>query len=254
MARGNGLVESRTRFLRMAALSAIGALGLVAGTQRAMGQFTLSSEDRSLDANVSVGDSDDVTTAGVYTNSVLDTGEPDMTGNTINTTATASQDSDIETNGFEGKGEADTSAEISGLIQDSTAAQADSSFSVTFTVPVVTDIQLSGELDSDGNSTESVSLDTFVENGSESNPTDPFLFNDILQPGISYTLSLQSGTDSGASIDGDSTEGPEDNTDAGTGNYSFFMTQVPEPGSLGLVMMAAPALLARKRRVGFVQS
>jgi PEP-CTERM motif len=245
MARGNCLVQSRTRFLRMAALSAIGALGLAAGTQRAMGQFTLTSEDRSLDANVNLGDSDDVTTAGVYNNSVSDNGEPDFTGNSINTSATATQDSDIETNGFEGQGEADTSAEVSGLIEDSTDAEANSSFSVTFTVPVVTDIQLSGELDSDGNSTESVSLDTFTENASSSNPTDPFLFNDVLQPGMSYTLSLMSGTDSGAVIDG---MGPEDDTDAGTGTYSFSMTQVPEPGSLGLVMVGVSGLLARRRR------
>ncbi len=249
MARANGLVEPRTRFLRMAALSAIGALGLAAGAQRAMGQFTLTSEDRSIDANVSFGDSDDVTAAGVYSNSVSDFGMPDMTGDTINTSATGSQDSDIETNGFQGMGTADTSAEVSGVIQDSTAAQADSSFSVTFTVPVATDIQLSGELDSDGNATESVSLDTFTENGSASNPTDTFLFNDVLEPGTSYTLSLESGTDSGASIDGDSTDGPEDDGDAGTGTFSFSMTQVPEPGSLGLVLAGAAGLMGRRRRV-----
>jgi hypothetical protein len=227
------------------ALGAIGVLGLTAGAQRAMGQFTLTSEDRSIYANVSIGDSDDVGTDGVYNNSVSDFGQPDMTGDSISTSATATQDSDIETNGFEGQGEADTSAEISGLIQDSTAAQADSSFSVTFMVPVVTDIQLSGELDSDGNSTESVSLDTFTENASSSNPTDPFLFDDILEPGMSYTLSIESVTDSGASIDG---QGPEDDTDGGTGTYSFFMTQVPEPGSLGLVMVGVSGLLARRRR------
>ncbi len=250
MALVNGSVQSHARSARLMISGVVAVLGLTAGAQRAMAQFTLSSEDREIYANVSIGDNDGVSTPGIYNNSVSDFGNPsDMTGDSINTSAMASQDSDIETTGFSGTGSAITSVDISGVIQDSSAAQATCSFSVTFTVPAATGIQLTGELDSNGNSTESVSFDTFVQSATAAMPAQPFSFSEILEPGTSYTLFLQSGTESGASIDGLSTEGPEDAGDGGTGsfNFSFVETSVPEPASATLLLMAAPALLARRR-------
>jgi hypothetical protein len=235
------------------ALGAIALLVLNAGAQRAMAQFTLSSQDRELSAYASFGDNDGVTTAGVYNQMVSDFADPsDMTGASVNTSAMASQNTDIEVTGFSGTGSATSNAELTGVIMDSTASNADCSFSETFTVPVATVIQLTGELDSSGNGTSGVSFDAFSASGDGSTPTAPFSFSETLEPGTSYTLELEGGSISSAEIDGDSDEGPENAGDGGTGsfNFTFVATSVPEPTTATLLLMAAPAMLARRRRSG----
>jgi hypothetical protein len=251
MANGNKSVLSRTRYAHVLGLGALGALGLTAGAQRAMGQFTLSSEDRLISVSTDadqVGNSDEETGAGPFDNNVTDGDvNPLDNGDNRATSTTASQASDIETTGFSGMGSANTSASINGIFADGAKSDADSSYTVTFMVTGATTIQLDGELDATDNGTATVSFDGFNDSADGATPTVPFSFSEMLSPGSSYTLTLDGDTQSSASIDGDVFESE---TDDGIGSYKFSLdvVSVPEPGSLGLVLMGAVALLGRRRR------
>ena len=231
---------------RLVAWVVVGVLGLTVGAQRAMAQFVLTSEQRVISANAtSFGDSDEVDTDGLYNNTVSDFGSPDATGNTMTNSASASQNSDLSTAEFGGTGSATSAAEISGPIFDSVSSNASSSYEVTFTVPVATEIQLSGELDSIGNGTASVSFDAFSASAGSANPTQPFSFSEILVPGTSYILGISGASASAAEIDGNDFES---DAEGGTGSFSFSFTTVPEPATAVLLLMATPALLMRSRR------
>jgi hypothetical protein len=171
-----------------------------------------------------------------------------MTGDSLTSSATATQNSSIAATGFSGTASATATAELSGVIADSTSAGANYSFSSTFTVNAATMIDLSGQLDTTGDANSSVAFDTFVQSSAgSSNPTQPFDFAETLQPGHSYTLTFSGGIQTGASIEtGDVDE------DAGTGSadFSFTLATVPEPASSTLLLLAAPALASRRRWFG----
>jgi hypothetical protein len=225
----------------------VAVLVLTVGAERAMAQFVLTSEQRAISANASVlGSSDEVDTDGAYNNTVSDFGNPgDATGDSTTNTASASQNSDLSTAEFGGTGSATSAALISGIIFDSVSSNASSSYQVTFTVPVATDIQLSGELDSIGNGTASVSFDAFLASAGPANPTQPFSFSETLMPGTSYVLGVSGASASAAEIDGNDFES---DTEGGTGSFSFSFAAVPEPATAVLLLMATPALLTRSHR------
>jgi hypothetical protein len=185
--------------------------------------------------------------AGVYNNSIENDGMPDFTGDTESATGIGAQNTDIETSGFSGNGSATANTTLSGVIQDSFTASADSDFSVTFMVPVQTAVKLTGELTATSvDATVGASFDTFSASTSPSTASVPISFNETLQPGKSYTLQFTDSCVSALSIDG---QDFESSADSGEGDYSFSFTatNVPEPTG-AILLPAAFAILRRSRR------
>jgi hypothetical protein len=189
-------------------------------------------------------------------------------------TAGASQTSSISSILLQGMGSSDTSSSLNPdptMPADKVDATSSSAFSVSFTVSTPQMFALTGTLTGMANYDEGIlgilngnaeltssgqvtPLYQVTENDTNlpvtlefSNPT-PFSFSTVLDPGQTYTLSVSANTDSGAN---------ENNTHADTTsagfNFTATATDVPEPSSLGILLVTG-SLLLRQRRLPHLNS